>query len=249
MTGVATAIGGSAIIGGIAGDRASSKAADAQKSGSKAARKATKRAADEARADVNRIFPQAQQTARQGFQGALDVFGQSLPAQTNMFTQGNIGAQQAILSGLPQIQNALLGGNVDLSQMQPFQAQQPDLGFFNQQLPENEALTRQLEAQEIERARTIFSVRDAKDFGDLGVREARQARAERKRTGASISPTTPTVSQAKRTRELVIERARADEKAGRLTEYQKGALDNFGQTDTSPQNPLEGAMSLGTFRF
>ena len=147
MTGVATAIAGSAGLGALAGDRASSKAADAQKSSSKKARKATKRAADEARGDINRIFPQAQQTARQGFQGALDVFGQSLPAQTNMFTQGNIGAQQAILSGLPQIQNALLGGNVDLSQLQTFQAQQPHFDFFNQQLPENEALNQALAGQ------------------------------------------------------------------------------------------------------
>ena len=138
MSGVAVAIGGSALVGAYVGDRASSKAADAQSSSSSAALAATRRAAEEARGDVNRIFPQAQQTAQQGFQGALDVFGQSLPAQTDVFQQGNVGAQQAILSGLPQIQNALLGGNVDFSQMQPFQAQQPDLGFFQQELPQIE---------------------------------------------------------------------------------------------------------------
>ena len=64
------------------------------------------------------------------------MFGQSLPAQTDVFQQGNVGAQQAILSGLPQIQNALLGGNVDFSQLQPFEAQTPDLGFFQQELPQ-----------------------------------------------------------------------------------------------------------------
>jgi len=63
------------------------------------------------------------------------VFGQSLPAQMDTFQQGNIGAQQAILSGLPQIQNALMGGNVDYSGFQPYQTQMPDTGFFNQQLP------------------------------------------------------------------------------------------------------------------
>jgi hypothetical protein len=74
------------------------------------------------------------------------VFGQSLPAQTDVFQQGNVGAQQAILSGLPQIQNALIGGNVDLSQLQPFQVQKPDLGFFSQQIggqpaPQNQPTT------------------------------------------------------------------------------------------------------------
>ncbi len=107
----------------------------------------TRESADRARADLNRLFPQAQQTAQQGFQGALDVFGQSLPAQTDVFQQGNIGAQQAILAGLPQIQNALLGGNVDFSQLQPFRAQQPDLSFFQQQLPQLQQ--QQLQQQEM----------------------------------------------------------------------------------------------------
>ena len=136
MSGVATAIGGAAVVGAIASDRASDKAADASASASRAASAETRRAADEARGDINRIFPSAQRTGQEGFQSALDVFGQSLPAQTDAFTQGNVGAQQAILSGLPQIQNALLGGNVDFSQLQPFESQSPDLGFFQQTLPQ-----------------------------------------------------------------------------------------------------------------
>ena len=136
MSGIATAIAGAAVVGAISSDRASSKAAKAQGKASDTASIETRRAADEARGDVNRLFPQAQQTAQQGFQGALDVFGQSLPAQTDVFTQGNVGAQQAILAGLPQMQNALLGNNIDYSQMQPFEVQQPDTGFFQQTLPQ-----------------------------------------------------------------------------------------------------------------
>ena len=111
---------------------------DAQKSQQKASDKATaqiEESTGSARDDINRLFPQAQQTAQQGFQGALDVFGQSLPAQSDVFQQGNLGAQQAILQGLPQIQNALLGNQVDFSQFQPFQVQQPDMSFFQQTLP------------------------------------------------------------------------------------------------------------------
>ena len=111
-------------------------AAKKQEKAGRDAQALTRKGVEEARADINRLFPQAQQTAQQGFQGALDVFGQSLPAQTDVFTQGNVGAQQAILAGLPQMQNALLGNNIDYSQMQPFEVQQPDTGFFQQTLPQ-----------------------------------------------------------------------------------------------------------------
>lgn len=140
-------VAAAAVVGAVASDRASGKAADAQKDSSAAAAVETRRAADEARTDLFKIFPEARYTAQQGFQGALDVFGQSLPAQADVFTQGNVGAQQAILSGLPQIQNAILGGNIDYSQLQPFQAQQPDLSFFNQTLPQIKRLQELSEQQ------------------------------------------------------------------------------------------------------
>jgi hypothetical protein len=141
MTGFVSAIAidsstGGSFLGDITGTNAIDDAAAASSQGNAAARAATLAAATQARGDVNRIFPQAQRAAQQGSQAALDIFGQSLPAQTDVFSQGNVGAQQAILSGLPQIQNALLGGNVDFSQMQPFEVQQPDLGFFQQELPQ-----------------------------------------------------------------------------------------------------------------
>jgi len=82
------------------------------------------------------LFPAAQQNAQQGFQGALDVFGQSIPAQTGVFQQGNVAAQNQILAGLPQMQNAILGGQVDYSALQPTQLQMPDLSFLQQQLPQ-----------------------------------------------------------------------------------------------------------------
>ncbi|WP_372857610.1 hypothetical protein [Pseudoalteromonas sp.] len=105
-------------------------------------------AVDRARGELFELFPESQRISQEGFQGSLDVLGQSLPAQTDVFQQGNVGAQQAILSGLPQIQNALLGGNVDFSQMQPFQVQSPDLSFFQQTLPQ----IQQRQAQEAEAA-------------------------------------------------------------------------------------------------
>ncbi len=124
-----------AVAGAVASKNAGDKSIKASSGAADKASLQTLHAANRAREDVNRLFPQAQESAQQGFQGALNVFGQSLPAQTDVFQQGNVGAQQAILSGLPQIQNALFGNQVDLNQLQPFQVQQPDLSFFNQTLP------------------------------------------------------------------------------------------------------------------
>jgi len=114
---------------------AEKKAAQAQQKGIEKGIEATEKATREAKEAALPLFGQARQDLQQGFQGALDVFGQALPAQTQAFQQGNIGAQQQLLAGLPQFQNAILGGQVDFSQLQPTQVQTPDLGFFQQRLP------------------------------------------------------------------------------------------------------------------
>jgi hypothetical protein len=90
------------------------------------------------------LFQGAEQNLLGGFQGALDVFGQSLPAQTQAFQQGNVNAQQQLLAGLPQIQAALLGGNVDLSGLQPSSVDTSNLGFFQQQLPDFQTISQAL---------------------------------------------------------------------------------------------------------
>ena len=132
----AAVLGGASILGAVSSRNASKRAAEAQTQAADTAAAETRRATQQARGDLFKLFPAAQQNIGLGFQGALDVFGQSLPAQTQAFQQGNIGAQQQLLAGLPQIQNALFGGQVDFSQLQPTQVQTPNLGFFQQQLPE-----------------------------------------------------------------------------------------------------------------
>lgn len=127
-------VAAAAVVGAVASNVASNKASGDIKRSTDQSIAATQDAAAQARLDVNRLFPEARQSADLGFQGALDVFGQSVPSQANVFQQGNVGAQQQILAGLPQMQNAILGGNVDLSGLQPVNLQ-ADLGFVNQQLP------------------------------------------------------------------------------------------------------------------
>lgn len=87
-----------------------------------------------ARSDVLSLFPGADINRNLGFQGALDVFGQTIPQQFGALQQGNVGAQEAILAGLPQFQNAILGLPTDLSGLQP-QTINIDTGFAQQQLP------------------------------------------------------------------------------------------------------------------
>jgi len=132
----AAVIGGSALLGAFASDKASKRAAKASTQGADRARADLARSQAQARQDLFKLFPAAQENIGLGFQGALDVFGQSLPAQTDVFQQGNVGAQQALINALPQFQNAILGSPVDFSSFQPTQIQTPDLGFFQQQLPE-----------------------------------------------------------------------------------------------------------------
>jgi hypothetical protein len=114
---------------------AEKKAAKSQQKGIEKGIQATERATREAREAAIPLFGKARRDLQQGFQGALDVFGQSLPAQVQTFQGGNVGAQEQLLAGLPQFQNAILGNQIDFSQLQPTQVQTPDLSFFQQRLP------------------------------------------------------------------------------------------------------------------
>jgi len=110
----------------------------AQKAQSRANKQSAKliaEKAEEARTDVLSLFPAFEQNIQAGAQGALDILGQAIPQQLGAFQAGNVGAQQALLTGLPQIQNAILGQPVDLSGLQAQQLP-VDLSFAQQQLPQ-----------------------------------------------------------------------------------------------------------------
>ena len=85
--------------------------------------------------DVSKLFGSAQENLLAGNQGALDIFGQSAPQQLSALQQGNMGAQQQLLAGLPQQQAALLGLPADLSALQP-RGVNVNTGFMQQQLPQ-----------------------------------------------------------------------------------------------------------------
>lgn len=72
-----------------------------------------------ARDDVNRLYRQSQQPLQQGYQAAIDAMGGTARQQIDTTARGNYYGQEALLAGLPQFQNAILGNPVDNSTMQP----------------------------------------------------------------------------------------------------------------------------------
>ena len=97
------------------------------------------RLAKQARGDVAGIFPGVRQSAQEGYQAALDLMGQSIPQQAGLFQGGNVAAQNTLLAGLPQQNNAIMGNPIDLSGLQPTQ-QAYNTDFMQQRLPERAAI-------------------------------------------------------------------------------------------------------------
>ena len=121
---------------------AQKKAAKAQQRGTEKGIAATRAATRKAEEQALPLFGAAGQDIEQGFQGALNLFGRSIPEQGRAFQRGNLAAQQALLAGLPQQQAAILGAPVDLSGLQTSN-HMPNFGFFHQQLPQTGSIFEQ----------------------------------------------------------------------------------------------------------
>tara|TARA_R110002126_G_scaffold289070_1_gene443518 strand:- start:242 stop:814 length:573 start_codon:yes stop_codon:yes gene_type:complete len=121
--------------GGAAADRKQNKKAlSAQQAQNDSNAKFLAKQTAKAEGQVKSLFETSQGNQQEGFRRALDILGQTIPQQLSTFQQGNVGAQEQLLAGLPQIQNALLGRQVDLSGLQPKQVQF-DPSFAQQQIP------------------------------------------------------------------------------------------------------------------
>ena len=147
-----------AVVGAVTDHKSREDAAKAQSDQLEANQAFIKQQAEKSREDVMPLFDASQASREAGFQGAMDVMGQSVPQQFSTFQQGNVGAQQALLAGLSQMQNAILGLPVDMSGFQP-QALSYDTSYMNQQLPTmmggTEALRAGEEARNTETLRGI----------------------------------------------------------------------------------------------
>ena len=127
----AAVIGAGATAGAAYGDYQSNKkamkSAERQREASQAF---IEKQIKQARSDIFKLFPAAQESRNQGLQAGLNLYSQAMPQMMNTYQQGNVEAQKALITGLPQMQNAIMGkplNPVNLQGLQPVQLQQPGL--------------------------------------------------------------------------------------------------------------------------
>lgn len=113
---------GAAAIGDSMSNKAAIKSAEKQKAASQAF---IEKQIAQARSDIFKLFPEAQKSRQQGLDASLSLYNQAYPQMQETFQQGNVQAQQALINGLPQIQNAIMGRAVDMSGLQAVALQQP----------------------------------------------------------------------------------------------------------------------------
>ena len=131
----------SAVIGAVSSRNASRRAANALESSEEAAARFARESTEEARNAAIPLYQQAQDNSLMGIQGALDVFGNTGPAQLNAFQQGNEQAQLALQYGQRQAQDAILGNTLN-PYIQGSRGIDPiDPSIFQHQLPQFGRLT------------------------------------------------------------------------------------------------------------
>jgi len=136
-----------AIGGALISDSSQKKAAKSLSSANRHGAEIQKRLTEQSRFQSMQLAEAAQKNALAGYQGGMDVLGQTIPAQLQALQGGNMNAQNTTRAGLdPQIA-AILGGNIDLSGLQPQQAPMPDFGMFQQQLPDFQTVSGALNLQ------------------------------------------------------------------------------------------------------
>jgi len=147
VTGAAV-LGAGATIAAAASDRRSAKEGlKLQKDQNRDNAAFIEEKTSQAREEAIPLFRQAQENRLLGGQGALDIFGQSIPQQQEQFQEGNVLAQAVQLGGLEQVRNAILGQPVDLSGARPLRIP-TDTSFIPQQLPEFNLGTPQTPSQQ-----------------------------------------------------------------------------------------------------
>lgn len=119
---VSAAIAAVAVVGGAVSASQQSKATkDAARIQANAVESAAGINKDQfniAKQAIERNNEFARQAQKLGTASALGVNALLAPAQIKAFQQGNIGAQQSLIAGLGQQQNALFGRDIDLSGLQ-----------------------------------------------------------------------------------------------------------------------------------
>ena len=143
MPTAAAAVAGGSLISGIMGRNAAKGAAKTQANEARRAQDMLRQATAPAKADALPLFDDAMAQSQGGYQDAINLLSGSLAPQMGMTQGGNVAAQQTLLAGMPQFQNAILGAPVDYSAFQPSQIDYSQ--YLPQQAPQT-YYTRQQEA-------------------------------------------------------------------------------------------------------
>jgi hypothetical protein len=135
----AAVVGAAASVGGALADNNNQRNArsDAERNRAESRRYIDEMAA-KTQGQLFSLFQPIQQNNNAAMLAGLDVYKQAFPAAMNSFNQGNMNAQRTFAAGLPQMNAAILGGNLNLSGLQPQQAQvnpQAMQALFNPQAP------------------------------------------------------------------------------------------------------------------
>lgn len=116
------------VVDSITG-RSAKKAASQQTAALEESQRITREGVEQARRELKPLFEDATRNLLAGLGGSAALQQQIAPQQMGLLQGGNVAAQQSLISGLPQIQNALLGGQIDYSQLQPYRADIPTQQF------------------------------------------------------------------------------------------------------------------------
>lgn len=92
---------------------------NAQQKSNKQSQAYTKEMADQARNDAIGLYGASSAPLKDGYQAAIDAIGGTTRQQIDTTARGNYYGQEALLAGMPQFQNAILGMPVDNSQLKP----------------------------------------------------------------------------------------------------------------------------------
>jgi hypothetical protein len=105
------------VMGGLFGG--GGDAAKDQLKANKESQTYTKEQAAQARNDAIGLYNASSYPLKDGYQAALDAVGGTTRQQIDTTARGNYYGQEALLAGMPQFQNAILGLPVDNSKLQP----------------------------------------------------------------------------------------------------------------------------------
>lgn len=105
----AVAVVGAAVIGAVASESSSERAAASAQNASNR----IQAAATQAESDVLTNIPQAQEQLLAGARGAADIFRRAVPEQQRQLTAGSLAAQETTGRGFRQAEQALLGRPVE----------------------------------------------------------------------------------------------------------------------------------------